>query len=394
MNFYLCPALMNTMLFIVMFAVLYSAGQRGMTLTQCAWLGGISQGTYVVASLISGLLLSRRNARMALLASIWGIVILGGIALLSNGFITLLIVLAIIGVFLAIFCNAFQTFMRGASPPGSLARSVAWYTLSWSSGYALGFLSSGSCYRMGTLALLLLTIIVGATISVILLRYQSQPLEALAIDQQIEQDAEGGHAADSRYVWVAWCMIFTVMFIQRPLLTFIPSLGTKYGLSPFMAGFPLFMLMAIQGAFGKLMAQNKNWLYRKTPFWIFQGTAALVFLVLWLKPIPWLCLIGVCLLGLYTGFACFCAVYYANNSGQRSWNVGVNECLFGLGAFAGLLVCEALMKRTGRDESMFLVCGSALLVSIILQTFFTIHPKAGGSHSVDVREARREGVSP
>ena len=37
------------------------------------------------------------------------------------------------------------------------------------------------------------------------------------------------------------------------------------------------------------------------------------------------------------GYAYFAAVYYASNSGRRSFNIGVNECLVGMGSFAGCL---------------------------------------------------------
>ena len=44
---YLCPALMDGLTFFVLFAILYAAGERGMSLSQCAWLGGTFQLAYM-----------------------------------------------------------------------------------------------------------------------------------------------------------------------------------------------------------------------------------------------------------------------------------------------------------------------------------------------------------
>ena len=68
----ICPALMDWLGFLVLFAVLYGAGERGFSGLQCAWLGGIGQLTYMVTSLLAGLVLTRRNARSLLLASTVG----------------------------------------------------------------------------------------------------------------------------------------------------------------------------------------------------------------------------------------------------------------------------------------------------------------------------------
>ena len=53
----LCPALMDWTMFLVLFAVLYGAGERGFSGLQCAWIGGIGQLAYMVTSLLAGLAL-------------------------------------------------------------------------------------------------------------------------------------------------------------------------------------------------------------------------------------------------------------------------------------------------------------------------------------------------
>ncbi|MBT4822421.1 MAG: hypothetical protein HON70_42325 [Lentisphaerae bacterium] len=95
--------------------------------------------------------------------------------------------------------------------------------------------------------------------------------------------------------------------------------------------------------------------------------AGVVFLLVWRFPPFVIVSIGISLLGIYTGFAYFSAVYYASNSLRGTFNVGVNECLVGVGSFAGLFASEWWSRRSGTENAMFLVCGVALFVSVVLQ---------------------------
>lgn len=72
-------------------------------------------------------------------------------------------------------------------------------------------------------------------------------------------------------------------------------------------------------------------------------------------------------LGVYMGYAYFAAVYYASNSGRRSFNIGVNECLVGMGSFAGLFAVEWGEKWFGKDGGMYAVCAIGLLISLLIQ---------------------------
>ena len=171
----ICPALMDWTVFLVLFAVLYGAGERGFSGLQCAWIGGIGQLAYMVASLLAGLVLSRRNARGFLFASTVGSTVMGIVCLLLTSFAPQMACQALLFVFLALFFNSFQTFMRGETAPGGLALTVGRYTLAWSAGSAAGFLSSGSLYRCGNLALCAMTLLVGTVILAALFRHQARP---------------------------------------------------------------------------------------------------------------------------------------------------------------------------------------------------------------------------
>ncbi|MBN8219133.1 MAG: MFS transporter [Spirochaetes bacterium] len=369
MKIYLCPALLDLVVFLVTFAVLYAAGERGLSLRECMWLGVIFQVAYFSFSLLSGLFLTRRNARGVLLASTVGAGVFGIASLLFTDFALIAAALFLFGTGCALFFNSFQTFMRGEAPPGGLARSVGLYTLAWSAGSSLGFLSSGAFYRFGMWAMAGLTFAVGVLLFAILVRHRPRPESSPSSDEQVEEGSgEAARRVDPAYVLAGWLLIFTTMFVQRPVFTYFPSLAAKAGIGSLTASLPLFFHMMAQALFGWFLIRHRDLLYRRTPMFAFQAAAVLLFLVIWRSNAFWVSTLSVSLLGLVTGYNYFCAVYYSSNSGKRSFNIGVNEFLVGLGSLAGLIACEYGMARLGgKAASMYLVCAWALGAAAILQ---------------------------
>ncbi len=368
MSIYICPALMDCLMFLILFAVMYGAGERHMSTAQCAWLVGLFQIAYMVFSLAAGSILTRRNARGFLFAGTTLLTVAGILSLIFKPFIPLLFSISLLGIALALFFNAFQTFMRGETPQGSLTRTVGVYTLAWSLGSALGLFSSGFFYRFGTLVLCVLTSMVGLAVLGILFFHRSSSTPQAAADD-IPLDRSSVRPVNPNYVWIGWLIMFTAMFVQRPLHTFFPSLGAQSGISAFQAGIPLAINMALQGAAGFGLFRLKNLLYRKTSLWIFQGSAALLLFIIWLQPSVTICMVGISLLGIYTGFAFYAGVFYASNSGRSAFNIGINECLVGLGATAGLFAVQGWMKYSGDLNAMYLLGGIALVISTLLQVW-------------------------
>lgn len=364
---YLSPAVMDAVVFLVMFAVSYGAGERGLSNNQCAWLGGLFQLVYMGCSFGVGLVLNRRNAKMLLLGSIVLSLVTSCAALFVTSFAPLLAVLAGFGVACAVFFNAFQTFMRGEAPPGGLARATAFYTAAWSGGASLGFLTSGFLFRQGWLTMGLLVLAALAFIFGLLWRHRARPHDAQSADEHVEAAHAGESGLHLSYVGVAWVMIFTAMFVQRPLQTFFPALSGRAGVAAALVGIPLFVHMFLQAVGGGFMVRARRWLYRSDVLAAVQLLAAVLLAVLWLIPSYWVASVGIGLLGAWAGFMYFSAVFYASNAGNRSRNIGINECLVGLGSFAGLFVSEWFMTRFGDPNSMYAVCAVAIVISVAVQ---------------------------
>ncbi|MDD4869588.1 MAG: MFS transporter [Kiritimatiellae bacterium] len=367
MLMYLCPALMDWLLFFASFAVFYSAGVRGLNMHECAILGIMVQVAYMVSSLVIGRLLNRHNAKTILLASTAMCGIFGIWSLCTALFGLLLTVMMLLGVFAAFFFNSFQTFMRGEAGPGELNDSVAYYTLSWSLGAAFGNITAGYLYKWGQFVMITTIAAVVVLIITLLFRHKTKDSGIASADEHIEEGSANARRVSPSYVLIGWFMIFTVTFVQRPLCTFLPPMFAHEKIGSLMASMPLFAHMAVQALFGLAMIRFRDILYRRTPFWIIQGVGALAFCAIWIWPSYTVCFVVLMLLGVYAGFAYFCAVYYASNSGRRSFNIGINEALVGLGSVAGMFFGEWWMRFSGSESGIYLVCSIGLIVSMFLQ---------------------------
>lgn len=366
MLMYLCPALIDLLVFVAIFAVVYGAGAREMPMARIAWLANISQITYMFTSLTVGFLLTRRNARLATLAGIVSCVGSVVAALMFRSFWPLMLSMAVFGISTALFFNAFQTFMRGEAPPGGLVLTTGLYTLAWSGGSSLGFIATGMLYRPGSAMLAALTMVVGAVIFTILVLHRQRPGDVLSAEETVAL-SEDEDCVRGRYVWVAWLIIFATMFAQRPILTLFPALCAQEKVSAAATSLPLSLHMLFQAIAGFCMVRLPTWRYRRWPLLAVQGGAGLLMLFIWRWPQFSVAAVLIPLLGIWTGFAYFMAVFYASNAGNRSRNVGVNEFLVGLGSSAGVFLSEFVMKRFGVQTAFYLVCASAVVSMALAQ---------------------------
>lgn len=368
---YLGPALMDWMVCFVSFAVFYAAGARGVSLQACGWLGLVYQAAYMASSLAAGHLITRQNARLVLLAStlVCGASSIG--CLCSTAFGLLAAGLSVFGMSVAWFFTSFQAVMRGEAAVGSLKTSVALYSLSWCLGAALGHVTAGGLYQWGLPALLAAVALSTALIALTLWLTARRGEQETPSEAPVEQGSRPEYPVSNTYITVGWLMIIAVTYIQRPLFTFLPPLFAADGVSPFWASLPLFMHMAVSAAFGLAMSRYRDHLYRKTPFLLIQGVGCAALCAMWRWPTYWVCFAMLCLLGVYAGFVYYCAVYYASNSGRRSFNIGVNEALVGLGSVAGILLGDIWMRHSGSTSQLYLVCAAGLALSTSAQLVLT-----------------------
>ncbi len=333
---------------------------------RCAWLGGAFQISYMLTSLAAGFIINHRNARALLLGSTAFSALVSVYCLITTDYFPLLAGLICLSFGMAIFFNAFQMFMRNETIPGSLAWTVGFYTMAWSVGAGGGVLSAGLIYRFGPFALSAIALAVGGIMLAALLTYA--PRQHRSGGREMEEFMQGSRPAAPVYILIGWLLIFTSMFVQRPLHTFFPKISAEIGVSAFWAGLPLFCNMLMQGLVGLAMAKLPGALYRRMPLLIIHLAGAAICGCILLRPDSLtVTFIGVSLLGICSGAASFLSVYFCSNSGNRSMNIGVNEFLVGLGSFAGLFAAEWRMDAAGAQHALYQVFAAAMVASGLIQ---------------------------
>jgi hypothetical protein len=332
--------------------------------------------------LASGFIINHRNARALLLASTLCSALLSVYCIFIKAYFPLLAGFLVLSVFMSIFFNAFQMFMRNETIPGGLARSVGVYTMAWSIGAGSGALSAGIVYQFGPLALSTIALLVSGIMLTALLTYAPQKYRDGG--REIEETVQGGRPPIPIYIIIAWLMVFTSFFVQRPLHTLFPKISAESGISASWVGMPLFFNMLTQGIVGLLMAKLPGALYRRMPLLIIQLAGAVFCGCILLRPTSLvLTFIGISLLGICSGASCFLSVYFCSNYGNRPMNIGVNEFLVGLGGFAGLFASEWRMEATGNQYALYQVFAVAMIASGLIQvTLATIGQRCHAAKTV------------
>ena len=272
--------------------------------------------------------------------------------------------------------------MRSEASLGmTLKVSVSKYNFAWSMGAGVGSLTAGLLYELGTTTLIFTALLSVFAIIALLLMHKPSKEERVTGDGMIEEGSSQARPVSGHYVVIGWIMVFTALFIQRPLCTFLPPLFASGGTSSLLASLPLFAMLGLQAVVALFMWRLRDHLYRRTPFWTVQALAALAFVAIWLWPFYLVCLFMLLLMGVYGGFIFFCAVYYVSNSKRSSFNIGVNEALVGLGSLAGIFVGDYWMRHSSSSSSIYLMCACGLGLSMLLQVAVATFASRGRGRS-------------
>jgi len=255
--------------------------------------------------------------------------------------------------------------MRNSSSKGDIIKTICMYTVAWSCGTSLGYLFSGSLYKLGPYALSAIVVLTGACV-----------LWIFRKDSSIEDKSESGNyplSTNIMFVWMGWVIIFVVTFVERAILVFFPVLCAQKNLGPFYASLPLFLMMLGQGVFSIYFFRNKNLFYKKNIIVIMNILAATTLLLVWVFPSYLVYLAGFTLFGIYGCFAYFSAVLYANNHFEnQSYNVGINEGIVGISSILGVVISYFWMKALPGPDSIYLGCAMLLIILIFITALMPV----------------------
>ena len=335
-----------------------------------AWIGALFGVGYTLSSLLAARWSTRHNAARLLSIGIVAMTALGTLSLFTTQFGVSLVLATLLGVAVGDYFVPFQVMMGHVRPFATLAWTVAFYNISWGTGYACGPFLCG--FLRGHSVWWLVTVAVGVSLAV------------LGLLRMVRHDPRSGdedrHPASvvhstpllRRISWVsiaASCVLFAGL-----ASTLWPALGGARGLSDKQIGLGLFV-MGIQLPLSSMIwARVRNRLGQP---WLLIGLDLLCgagFLLLHLAPAwPW-GLVGMAVFGFGHTGVIFHAVYYANaDPANPSRSVGINETVIGTGTVLGPLVLGALAWDDATSlrpyaAGTLLMVGAAIVVPFLFVT--------------------------
>jgi MFS family permease len=373
MQIYLVPFLLDLVLFVVQSRLADAAGREmNLSNSQATSLLVAFSLVYLLACPVAARSLNERTIKPILVISLVALLLASVPLLFVVSFWPALLLIGAVGFTAAFAFNSFQAFMRGRSPKGGLAATVAKYHVSWCLGVGLGFLLSGVLRSFGqpmVLAALCSAAIVGI---VWMIASEKAPLDdendtsstrlsepptvqPLTVQPMVQPTVQNlaADAVGARYVAIGWSLCLAANFVQRPLATFLPKFSAQDGHAAWMAGVLLCALVWAQAAGGYFSYRRAQWLYTPRPLVILQVGIVLSLGVLWISRSYALSLMAMIVLGVLQGFAYFCAVFYCSNNLRSAHNIGINEMMVGVGNIGGMVVCNLAIRWISNELAFY-----------------------------------------
>ncbi len=355
MKIYLVPFLLDFLLFLVQLRLADASG-REMRLSNSqatSLLIAFNIGYLVVCPFI-GRFLNARTMKPILLCAIALIGALSVPLLSTTTFWPSLVLIGFLGAAAALAFNAFQSLVRGQTPRGGLASTIAKYTVAWSLGVSVGFLLGGVIKSLGDPTLLsVLCIFACAAVFVMIAK---QPIVESNQSETSSTRCSALRAAppiDARYIAIGWSLCLAANFVQRPLAAFVPKFSAQDGNAPWLAGVLLCTMLFAQAMSGLAMSRKTQWLYQLKSLIFLQIGVIAVLGALWMTRSFALSIVLLACLGVLHGFSFFSAVFYVNNNARSARNVGINETMVAVGNISGMILCERAIALWGNERAFY-----------------------------------------
>ncbi len=372
---YLFPAMMDMVVGAVFFvtAVRYSeSGASSLTVTgvMATWAF-----IYSLCSIAVGRVVNHKNAAQI-------IVISGGaVTLLSTGYIVVpalgaqYLWTALMGVAAALFFTPFQVFMKSLEhgEDGSVVRSTALYTFSWSFGMACGPFICGYvwpnfgwqwCYVMN--ATMGLTVAAGIWK---LKKYADRHHETVSVTGKSAKSEDYSKMPD--LAWLGWLAAGVGCITVAVIRSLFPVKAAILELSKTDQGVILAIVSFTQAFIGLAFIRSKFWMYRPVPVALFSLSGLLGLLLFGMGSKPGTFYMAALFYGIYSGMFFFYLVFHSLVHPTRSSKyVAINEAVVGITSIIGPIAGGVIADKTNSSMPFYVV---GILVLLVMAVQARVH---------------------
>ena len=372
---YLFPAMMDMVVGAVFFvtAVRYSeSGASSLTVTgvMATWAF-----IYSLCSFAVGRVVNHKNAAQI-------IVISGGaVTLLSTGYIVVpalgaqYLWTALMGVAAALFFTPFQVFMKSLEhgEDGSVVRSTALYTFSWSFGMACGPFICGYvwpnfgwqwCYVMN--ATMGLTVAAGIWK---LKKYADRHHETVSVTGKSAKSEDYSKMPD--LAWLGWLAAGVGCITVAVIRSLFPVKAAILELSKTDQGVILAIVSFTQAFIGLAFIRSKFWMYRPVPVALFSLSGLLGLLLFGMGSKPGTFYMAALFYGIYSGMFFFYLVFHSLVHPTRSSKyVAINEAVVGITSIIGPIAGGVIADKTNSSMPFYVV---GILVLLVMAVQARVH---------------------
>jgi MFS family permease len=366
---YLFPAMMDVVAgtFFFVTAVRYSeSGASSLTVTgvMATWAF-----TYSLCSIAAGRIVTPKNAALILIIS--G----GAIAAISFGYIIMPSLglqyfwTALMGLATAFFFTPFQVFMKSMElgEDGSVVRSTALYTLSWSIGMACGPFVCGYvwpnfgwqwCYVMN--AIMGLSVMFGIWM---LSKHTGRHHAATCNSGKSSRTEDYSKMPD--LAWVGWLAAGVGCITVAVIRSLFPVKAALLELSKTDQGLILAIVSFTQAFVGLAFIRSKYWMYKPLPVVLFSLSGVLGMLLFGLGTEPGTFYAAALFYGIYSGMFFFYLVFHSLvHPTKSSRYVAVNEAVVGIASIIGPIAGGVIADKT--NSSLPFILGAVMILLVIV----------------------------
>lgn len=364
------PLLTDLLCLWFVFWMMLAAVRMGYPPRSQAWIGGLFAAGYIAGTQLAGRWLTPARAPLMVLLAVPALALIGTGSILLDSFAAYLTLAALVGATAGHYFAPFQVMMGDVRPFRTLAWTIAFYNISWGTGYMLGPLLSGLAsdddlasrdprqVRMALVGLVWLVVAAHTALTLAARRAPRRPQE------QVQTTAAFASTPAMRLSGlIAAAAGSTIM--AGMLGTVWPNLGAARGLSNSEIAIGGALLVAPIPLLAMLWARLRR---RMIHPWLLMGllllgATALVVMPLTRGHAALACL--VCL-GIAHSGVVFHAIYYNNAQPSAGRSVTTFETVVGLGNFLGPVLMGTLAWTDRASTRPFIFGAAAVLLAVAL----------------------------